>query len=156
MEYITYKEFEREMNEMGYTIEMGKSDVIVKGDNNCTIATISHKLSYVLDLDWHFYNKMFQWDREKLANLSWRLTSTPMRYREELKKYRLKVKPQYQPFFSDGHIYLRKAKYSDMFGISNIDYDYFDNSVFTEDDLIEISEKYDLSLFEEEEVEDEQ
>lgn len=152
MEYMTYKEFEREINEMGYTVETGKSDVIVKGDNNCTIVTISHKLSYVLDLDWDFYRKMFQWDREKLANLSWRLTSTPMRYREELKKYRLKVYPKYSPFFNSDCDYLNIDRDNEMV-ISTKHETSLYKTIFTEEKINELSKEYDLSLFEKVEVE---
>ena len=154
MEYITYKQFEREINKIGHSVDLDKDRrVYVQDEYDIIIAAVNKRVYKNLDLEWRRYNSLADEEKEIVADLCWQLASTPLNKRIELKKYRLRVKPQYQPFFSDGHIYLRKVKYSDVFGISDIKHDNFNNSVFTEDDLVELAKEYDLSLFERVEVE---
>ena len=154
MEYITYKQFEREINKIGHSVDLDNDwRVYVQDEYDIIIAAVNKRVYKNLDLEWRRYNSLADEEKEIVADLCWQLASTPLNKRIELKKYRLRVKPQYQPFFSDGHIYLRKVKYSNVFGISDIKHDNFNNSVFTEDDLVELAKEYDLSLFERVEVE---
>ena len=155
MSKMTYKEFEREINKIGYDVELDDEWwVYVKYEYNNIIVAVSKTTYKHLDLEWRRYKSLTDEEKELVADLCWQLASTPLKDREESKKYRLKVKPQYQPFFSDDHIYLRKSKYSDVFGIADIKRDSFNCSVFTEKNIEELSEKYDLSLFERVEVTD--
>ena len=154
MNKMTYKEFEKEMMERNIEVYHAHNMVLVIKENTIIATVPKWSTCRVNTNALDMFDTALEEDRIIVAKLCWALASTPLSERKELKKYRLRVKPQYQPFFSDGHIYLRKVKYSNMFGISDIKHDNFNHSIFTEDDLIELSEKYDLSLFEKVEVED--
>lgn len=163
MEYITYKEFEEEVNKMGYSVEMTELHVVIRrndddddndNDNdNDIVATISTKRTHVLDLYWWTHINMFIWDREEIASICWQLASTPLSYREEPKAYYLKVCQKYLPFFSSPYKYLNLVRHTGATCISDKGETTLCKTIFTEEEINELSKEYDLSLFEKIEVE---
>ena len=163
MEYITYKEFEEEVNKMGYSVEMTELHVVIRGNDgddndndndNDIVATISTKRTYVLDLYWWTHINMFIWDREEIASICWQLASTPLSYREEPKRYRYKVIPKYRHLFSPRDVYLNYRTINDnrvwISGLLQTDYW---QTEFTAEECAELEKRYDLTILEKVEVE---
>ena len=83
MNKITYKEFEREINEAGY--HMGpewKHFVCVANDDERTIATVSKTDCKILALDWPGFKELADSEKELMGDLCWRLANTPLGDRE--------------------------------------------------------------------------
>ena len=155
MEYMTYKQFEELVAEMGYQIFPDEEYVNVVNDYDYTLARVS-KVDYkILNLDWLSFKVLAEEGRHLLGNACWTLANTPLKDREELKKYRLKVYPKYSPFFDSDCDYLNIDRDNEMV-ISTKHETSLYKTIFTEEEINELASEYDLSLFERVEVEDEQ
>ena len=100
MEYITYKEFEREMNKRGYDVVLNDYyQVFVQDEYGMTIIAVDKTKYKSLDLYWNRYESLTDEEKDLVADPCWQLVSTPLEDREEQNLYHLKVYPKYSPFF---------------------------------------------------------
>ena len=156
MEKLTYKQFEKEINSIGYSVELDDGWVYVEYDYNNSIAAVDKKVYKNLDLDWKHYKSLTNEEKELVADLCWQLASTPLADREEQKKYYLKVKPRYNHLFSFGEIYLNYQRQNANIFMS----DYHENlhwqTQFTEEECEKLGKEYDLTILERVEVDDEE
>ena len=157
MEYITYKQFEREINKIGHSVDLDNDwRVYVQDEYDIIIAAVNKRVYKNLDLDWKHYNSLADEEKELVADLCWQLASTPLKDREEPKAYYLKVCQKYLPFFSNPYKYLNLVRCTGATCISDKGETTLCKTIFTEEEINELSKEYDLSLFEKVEVEDEQ
>ena len=157
MEKLTYKEFEREMNKMGYSV--GLDDdlwVYVQDEYVDIIVAVNKKIYKHLDLEWVRYKSLTNEEKELVADLCWQLASTPLADREEPKSYHLKVCPKYSPFFNSTHEYLNINVDNGRMMVSTNYKTRLSKTIFTEEEINELAKEYDLSLFEKVEVTDEE
>lgn len=158
MNKMTYKEFEKIIHDMGYTISPDyEVNVMVVTNEGEPLLNISKSTYKLLSLDWIAFKKLPDNDKEILADASWALASTPLKDREEQKLYHYRVISKYLHLFSSGEIYLNYLKINDnrvwISGLSKVDYW---QTEFTEEECDELESDYDLSLFEKVEVTDEE
>ena len=155
MEYMTYKEFEREINKIGCHSEEGYYFIYVKHGLTVVAAIDKENLK---NLNLSFDGSlcvMEESERNIVADLCWILASTPLEDREEQNLYHLKVYPKYSPFFDSDCDYLNIDRDNEMV-ISTKHETSLYKTIFTEEEINELAKEYDLSLFEKVEVEDEQ
>ena len=151
MEYITYKQFEKIINELGYKVEHD-FHVYVQSDSGRTFACIS-KVDYKqLNLIWPKTRELTDAEKDLMSDACWQLASTPLEDREEQNLYHLKVYPKYSPFFDSDCDYLNIDRDNEMV-ISTKHETSLYKTIFTEEEINELSKEYDLSLFEKVEVE---
>jgi len=155
MNKMTYKEFEKIISDMGYFIEPGYVvNVMVTTNEGAPLLSISKSVYKSLNLSWIAFDELPDDEREILADASWALASTPLKDREEPKKYYLKVNPKYNPLFSHGGYLNRHREHFNMIIKDNYETEYWQTQ-FTEDECRILEKKYDLSILERVEVEDE-
>ena len=78
---ITYREFEKEVNMMGWKV--GGDDYASVSCGGTILASVSKECTHVLDLDWRMFRAaLSEEEKTKLANLCWRLANTPLGDRE--------------------------------------------------------------------------
>jgi len=82
---MRYSEFEREVRKLGYKVETTNSFVRLKYSDGMMIAEINKKHQYRFDTEWDIDIK------EELFNLIIKLAETAPEYREEEKKYYVKL-----------------------------------------------------------------
>ena len=155
MDKMTYKEFEKKMSSLGYIINDDyERHTYIVDINRGTVATVS-KLNYKqLDLNWDEYEYLPEEEKEVFADLCWQLASTPLKDREEPKKYYLKVCQKYLPFFSSSYEYLNINTRTGRMELSTEIETTLCKTIFTEEEINELAKECDLSLFERVEVED--
>ena len=155
MEYITYKQFEKIINELGYKVEHD-FHVYVQSDSGRTFACIS-KVNYKqLNLFWPKTKELTDAEKDLMIDACWQLASTPLKDREEPRKYHLRIVPRFRPWFVDGHDYLKQSRLYGNCWVSDNEENNFHKTVFTESEIEKLREDNDLVLFEKVEVEDEQ
>lgn len=160
MNKITYKEFEKIIHDMGYTISPDyEVNVMVVNNEGEPLLNISKCVYKSLNLDWMTFKKLPDNDKEILADASWALASTPLADREEPKEYYLRLKPEFSYLNGPGRDfqYLNQRRDGDgaTFISSNEDGGWF-KSKFSSEDIEEFEDKYNLSIFEKVEVTDEE
>ena len=152
MDKMTYKQFEREMNKMGCHIKDGNYFLYVEHGSNM-MAIINKETLKKVNLNFGgISGAMEEAERIKVADLCWQLASTPLKDREEQNLYHLKVYPKYSPFFDSDCDYLNIDRDNEMV-ISTKHETSLYKTIFTEEEINELSKEYDLSLFEKVEVE---
>ena len=82
---MRYSEFEREVRKLGYKAEDTNSAVLLKDSYGMMVAEINKKHQYRFDTEWDMDIK------EELFNLIVELAETAPEYREEEKKYYVKL-----------------------------------------------------------------
>ena len=82
---MRYSEFEREVEKLGYKVEVTNSFVRLKDSYGMMVAEINKKHQYRFDTEWDMDIK------EELFNLIVELAETAPEYREEEKKYYVKL-----------------------------------------------------------------
>lgn len=155
MEKITYKEFEKKVNKMGYqTYHTDNMMQVINED--AVIAMIYAKAEFRMNTTLNAFRFIRKEDMGNIGNLCWRLASTPLEDREESKKYHLRVKPRFRPWFVDGHDYLKRSRLCGTCWTSDNEDNNFQQTIFTEAEIEELRKSNDLALFERVEVDDEE
>ena len=151
MDKMTYKQFEKIINELGYEVEHD-FHVYVQSNSGRTFACIS-KVDYKqLNLIWPKTRELTDAEKDLMSDACWQLASTPLEDREEQNLYHLKVYPKYSPFFDSDCDYLNIDRDNEMV-ISTKHETSLYKTIFTEEEINELAKEYDLSLFEKVEVE---
>lgn len=155
MSKMTYNEFGELVTKMGYQAWLNfEAYAQVADESGATVAVVHKKQYKVLSLDWITFKRLTDEERDLLADAYWKLASTPLKDREEPKKYYLKVCPKYSPFFDSPYEYLNINRDNEMVVSTKHETSLY-KTIFTEEEINELAKEYDLSLFEKVEVIDE-
>lgn len=154
MNYLTYKEFEKIINELGYDVVLNDYyQVFVQDEYGNTIVAVDKTKYKSLDLYWNRYESLTDEEKDLVADPCWQLASTPLEDREEPKKYHLRIVPRFRPWFVDGYDYLKQSISYGNCWVSDSEENFFHKTVFTESEIEKLREDNDLVLFEKVEVE---
>lgn len=152
MNPITYNQFKKEVRLLGLDVLIGNKFVSVRHES-VTLATIEVNNVKILDLNWGIFPSIIsEDDRIKLADLCWQLASTPIEQRVGDELYHLRVTDKYLTFFNSPYEYLNVVRHTGTTFISDKEETTLCKTVFTGDEINELSKEYDLSLFKKEEV----
>ena len=153
MEKLTYKEFDEEMKNIGLRTQENDLNVSVYSDK-ALVAAVNKSVVGMMTTYYGSFEWLDQIDRYVLTMACHKLTMTYPEDRVEPKRYYLKVKPEYQVFFKDKYVHLKVSTYSGDPLVRPCEHDGATQLIFTEEEIEELNKKYDLSLFERVEVED--
>ena len=140
---MKYSEFEREVEREGFNVDR-KSGAAYVDSTTDTVMSISTDDLFMFDCDWSAFVHLNRDVQEKLFDLAYKLSKTPLAEREEEKKYRVKF-----PAITrlGRNIYLSKEKGCvDPLGIDwsgeTFIHDRPSLYTFTEQEIKDIDERY--------------
>lgn len=143
---MKYSEFEKDIEAMGYSIVNGKGDIYVEKRGHSYLISVGLRSTYTINSDYKLFRNLEDLEKERLFNLAWQLASTPLKDREDEKKYRLRI-----PFMNDvGYLNIGEEN-GNYYLTTKLESDYF-RTTFTESEIEELKAEHNLDSFVVEEV----
>ena len=152
---MKYSEFKRLLKQRDYVAVMDDNHVMVRDKTNhdksgCNVISISRGTAYIIDTNYYEFSVLPHNVRSMLFRLATQLAGTPLNEREDEKRYRLKL-----PFVRDSG-YLTNARASGNYYISNeVETSHY-QVIFTESEVEELKQNYNLDSFVMEEVKEDE
>ena len=145
---MKYSAFERDIKSMGYSLIHGIDDLYVKKGNLDLVISVGFRNTYTINSDYEHFRSLEDSEKERLLDLAWQLASTPPEERMDEKKYRLRL-----PFVTDDTKYLTVHKVT-RDPIISYPVSYYEDYQyeFTESEITELKQTYNLDSFVVEEV----
>lgn len=140
---MKYSEFERDVEAMGYSLVHGIDELhVIKGDLDLVIS-VGFRSTYTINSNYEYFRNLESPEKENLFDLAWLLASTPPEERGVEKRYRLRL-----PFVKDSPEYLTVRKATGDLVISS-SISLFDDyqGTFTESEITELKQTYNLDSF---------
>ena len=146
------KEFIEKVKELGFDVEVKSIDDFIKiehkivirnKENKCVVSALWAERVYEFDNRWESFTKLTEETKKQLFDLLVKYSSTPIKEREEEKKYYLKHKFLTNSFRD---YYLNyKTKYDDYILSDDKKQENY-KTQFTKQEIEEIKEKFNTSL----------
>ena len=147
---MKYSKFTQNIKGLGYrTVDKGDSLYIATVGDSRLIAIDKTKVCSVDSTYGLFDSTLPNGDKEKLLTLAVELAITPLKDREDEKRYRLRL-----PFAIESDSYLNVC--DEGFFVSSKDGTFGDKTVFTESEVSELKQNHNLDSFVMEEVKEDE
>lgn len=142
------KEFIEKVEKLGYNIEIDWPTIYIKCDG-CILARVDKARAYTINTKAAFEVK----NAEELFDLCVKYAKTPIKDREEKKKYHLYLKEENREFYGSIHRYLTLHKTDNTFSLDVGVETAGLTAKFTQKEIDEIKKRYNTELEEFEQVE---
>ena len=146
------KEFIEKVEELGFDVEVKSIDDFIKiehkivirnKENKCVVSALWTEKNYEFDNRWESFTKLTEETKKQLFDLLVEYSTTPIKEREEEKKYYLKHKFIQNEVYSFHLNYKMKDKF---YTINNDIENYEYKTKFTKQEIEELKEKFNTSL----------
>ena len=148
---MKYSEFIREVEAIGLNIGICGGYIDVLDEHDEPLLNVGTEYDFSICTDYSSFDELDKDDKKELFNLAAELASTPLKDREDEKRYRLRL-----PFVEENISYLslivEGSYYTITSKINNSRY----KSIFTESEITELKQKYNLDSFVIEEVKEDE
>lgn len=137
------KDFIREVKSLGFIVD--KSDegtALIENSKNVTVAYVIIDKMYEFDTAYYVFEEIPESIKKKLFDLLVEYTSTPIDEREEPQKFYL----EFYLIENDGHNCLNYDKTKDVFTLDTCMETSDVQTLFTQKEIDEIKEKFDVAL----------
>lgn len=142
------KEFIEKVEKLGYNIEIDWPTIYIKCDG-CILARVDKARAYTIDTKAAFEVK----NAEELFDLCVKYAKTPIKDREEKKKYYLYLKNKNREFYESIYSYLTLRKQDNTFSLDVGVETAGLTAQFTQKEIDEIKEKFNTDLEEFKQIE---
>lgn len=147
---MKYSEFKRDVEAMGFKIGICGGYIDVLDEHDEAVLSVGTEYDFSICTDYRGFGELDKDNKKELFNLAVELASTPLDEREEDRKYRLRI-----PFMNDmGYLNVERGN-DDYFLSTKVKSDYF-RTIFTESEITELKQKYNLDSFVIEEVKEDE
>ena len=149
---MKYSEFKREIEAMGLITITEKGFVEVLDKYGEMLLSVDMEYNFSICTDYFKFDKLDKEIKKELFYLAVELASTPLQEREDEKRYRLKL-----PFLDRLSYYLNRAKDDEnQLFLSSREESVYYQTVFTESEITDLKQKYNLDSFVLEEVKEDE
>lgn len=146
---MKYSEFKRDVEAMGFKIGICGGYIDVLDEYDEPLLSVGTEYDFSICTDYSKFDELDKDNKKELFYLAVELASTPLEEREDEKRYRLRL-----PFAIESGGYLNNCY--DKFLISSKTSTSDCKTVFTESEITELKQKYNLDSFVLEEVKEDE
>lgn len=147
---MKYSEFKQLVKDEGFKTKETQEFLYILNEEELPVTTIGLTERYTLDNSFDGFGCLGVYDKKRLFNLAVELASTPLDEREDEKRYRLRL-----PFIKS-YGYLNLDKINGVYELSGEKQVNNYQTIFTESEVEELKQNYNLDSFVMEEVKEDE
>ena len=147
---MKYSKFIEILENKGYKVDNFKDVIGIKDEDGYPLCTIEKAMEGRIDVGYSKFHRLYPKEKFELFILIGKLLDTPLDEREDEKRYRLRL-----PFI-ESYGYLNLDKIDGIYELSDEEQVNDYQTIFTESEIAELKEKYNLDSFVLEEVKEDE